>query len=127
MVWIAFEIPSDDLWHPTITALAFAIVTVFLASVIGSSLCGSLAIFFSRNRIPVRASLSTPPFSADSPLQPIYFTSLLFLAFGFGRLLQSTDRTPDPIGLVIISFGLGALSGYLVVSKLLYRHLMKLK
>ena len=125
--WIAFEIPADDLWHPKITTLAFAVVSVFLVSVFGSSLCGSLALFCSRNRILVRPGLSTPPFSVDSPLQSLYFTSLLALAFGCGRLLQSIDRTPDPIGLVAITFGLGTFSGYLVVSRILCRQLMKLK
>ena len=119
--------PADDLWRPTLANLAFVIITVFLASVFGSSLCGSLSLFFSRNRILVRPDLSNPPFPADSPLQSLYFTSLLALAFGCGRLLQSIDRTPDPIGLVAITFGLGTFSGYLVVSRILCRQLMKLK
>lgn len=125
--WIAYKIPLDDLWHPTLANLVFAIVLVFIASVFGSSMHGSLSLFFSRNRTLVLPSSSFPAFSADSPLQSIYFTSLLTLAFGFGRMPHAIDGSLDPIGLIVVTFGLGTFSGYLLVSRILYRHVIKLK
>jgi hypothetical protein len=125
--WIAYSIPQKYLWHPTVTNLVIAIVLVFTVSIVGSILHGSLSLFFSRNRSLVIPHLSVPAFSGDSPLQSIYFTSLIAVAFGFGRLFYSLGRSPDPIGLIVVTFGLGTFSGYLLVSRILYRRVLKLK